>query len=41
MTNIIQKPSDYKAREEALAIGSFIVQAPAGLESLSLLIKGF
>ena len=41
MTNIIQKPSDYKAREEALGIGSFIVQAPAGSGKTSLLIKRF
>ena len=41
MAEISKKPSDYKAREEALGMGSFIVQAPAGSGKTSLLVKRF
>ena len=30
MADLIKIPSDHHAREEALGMGSFIVQAPAG-----------
>ena len=41
MAEISKKPSDNKAREEALGMGSFIVQAPAGSGKTSLLVKRF
>ena len=41
MADLIKIPSDHHAREEALGMGSFIVQAPAGSGKTSLLVKRF